>query len=70
MVCLILLFIFTNYRFRDKYHPDYIVSKEKQRAALMARFNVFRKMRDEGFYKGISLEYKERAAITKLLDQC
>ncbi|KAL5965702.1 hypothetical protein TSMEX_006546 [Taenia solium] len=55
--------------FRDKYHPDYIVSKEKQKAALVARFNVFRRMRDEGFCKGISLEYKERAAITKLLDQ-
>ncbi|KAL5106879.1 hypothetical protein TcWFU_005708 [Taenia crassiceps] len=55
--------------FRDKYHPDYIVSREKQRVALLARFNVFRKMRDEGFCKGISLEYRGRAAITKLLDQ-
>nr|CDS23391.1 arsenite resistance protein 2 [Echinococcus granulosus] len=55
--------------FRDKYHPDYIVPKEKQRSTLVARFEVFRKMRDEGFFKGISLVYKERAAITKLLDQ-
>ncbi|VDN99099.1 unnamed protein product [Rodentolepis nana] len=55
--------------FRDKYHPDHVVSKEKERETLMARFNIFNKMWKGGFLDNISLEYKERAAIAKLLDQ-
>lgn len=56
--------------FRDKYHPDHIISKEKERETLLTRFEIFKKMREMGFFNEISLEYKERVAITKLLDQC
>ncbi|VDD77457.1 unnamed protein product [Mesocestoides corti] len=55
--------------FRDKYHPDHVASKNKDKDAIIARFDVFKKMYYDGFFGNISLEYKERAAITKLLDQ-
>ena len=71
LVSFIFKLAITNYfRFRDKYHPDYAVPKEKEREVLISRFETYKKMRDEGFFDGLSLEYKERARIAKVLDQC
>nr|CDS29857.2 arsenite resistance protein 2 [Hymenolepis microstoma] len=55
--------------FRDKYHPDHVVSKEKERETLLARFCIFKKMWEGGLLNNIPLEYKERTAVAKLLDQ-
>ncbi|KAM3186376.1 hypothetical protein ACTXT7_004441 [Hymenolepis weldensis] len=55
--------------FLDRYHPDHVVSKDKERKTLIARFEIFKKMWEEGFFNHISLEYKERAKVAKLLDQ-
>lgn len=56
--------------FRDKYHPDCMVSKEKDRQLILNRFETFKKLLNEGYINNVSLEYKERLAVTKLLDQC
>ncbi|KAL7056197.1 hypothetical protein AAHC03_021045 [Spirometra sp. Aus1] len=55
--------------FRDKYHPDHMRSAEDRSNAIGNRFQIFNDMLQHGFFDDVNLEFRNRAKITKILDQ-
>ncbi|XP_034746465.1 serrate RNA effector molecule homolog isoform X5 [Etheostoma cragini] len=69
LLCIYLLIIWQNKRFRSKYHPDEASRlKVEAQSSLKNRLNVFMFLMENNWFDNVSLDIEHTPAIIKVLD--